>query len=587
MRNLIIIVFIGLLYISSTSCEDMFGDFLEKAPGVDITEDSIFTSKAQVMLFLASCYEQGLESPWASGQYKAGTSNVNNQIYSNLPVHSAMADESLNRSSWWFANQVVNGTMSLGNNYDQFYEARWTALRMVHTMLDGIDRVPDADEIFKTQIKAEVRFLRAVLYFDMFKMYGGVSLVDRRFGPDELEDMRIPRSSVEETVKFILQDLDFAIPILPDSYESNMRGRITKGSALALKARTLLYAASPLFNTSTPVISMDDPANNKLIIYGNYDAARWQQAADAAKAVLDWAPSGGIQLIEDKGVDKNYRYVWEQTDNAEIILADKQSGDWWKEQRAWQYMAPDFYGTAGPQPLHSFVANFYDKRDGTPMEWGMSGVDPTKKYEELDYRFRQTIGYHGFFWSTQRGNLNIAKGPAPAGAHAANNLTGYYLKKHVPDAVNGVSARVARDFVRFRLAEFYLSYAEALNEAQGPVPAAYEAVNRIRSRSGMPNLPAGLTKEEFRKKVQKERGIELAFEDHRWWDIRRWKVAEDFLTGEILGKQIYKVEPLTNPLTYRYQLYVVQRRTWRDKFYLNNFRVSEINKGYLVQNPGW
>lgn len=587
MRNLIIVLFIGLIGIASTSCEEMYGDFLEKAPGVDVTEDSLFTSKAQVMLLLASCYEQGLQSPWPTGIYREGSGRVENVINTSMGVHMTYSDEAINRATWWIGYQIANGTMRVNINHDRLYNARWTAVRMMHTMLDGIDNVPDADEAFKTQVKAEVRYLRAQLYFDMFKMYGGVSIVDRKFGPSELEDMKVPRSSLDETVKFILQDLEFAIPNLPDRYESNMRGRITKGTALSLKAKTLLYAASPLFNTTTPVMSMDDPANNNLIIYGNYDVNRWQQAADAAKAVLDWAPTGGIHLIEDQGVDKNYRYVWDKPDNAEVIFAEKQSLDWWKSNRPWQYLAPDFYSTAGPQPTHTFVANFYDKRDGTPMDWGMSGDDLAGKYAQLDYRFHQTIGHTGFWWNTQRGVLNFAKGPAPAGPHAGNNLTGYAMKKNIPDAVNGLGNRFAKDFIWFRLAEFYLSYAEALNEAQGPVADAYAAVNRIRARSGMPDLPAGLTKDQFRKAVQKERTVELAFEDHRWWDIRRWLVAEDFLVGDILGKTVYKNVPVTNPLTFRYEIYVVQRRTWQDRFYLYHFRTDELNKGYLVQNPGW
>jgi len=586
MRNIIIGLLIGLTGITFTSCEKMFGDFLEKAPGVDVTEDSLFTSKAQAMLLLASCYEQSMISPWPSGQYKAGSDLFVNEIYNNIEIHMGYADEGWLTASWFISHSLANGSMTVGKFHDFFWKTRWTALRMLHTMLDGIDRVPEADEAYKTQIRAEARFLRAILYFDMFKLYGGVPIVDRKFSPAEVEEMKIPRSSVEETVNFILQDLDFAITNLPASYPTNMRGRATSLAARALKSRTLLYAASPLYNTATPVLSMADPVNNKMIIYGNYDVNRWQQAADAAKAVLDNADAGGIHLIEDKGVDKNYRFVWEQPDNEEIILADKQSLEYWKKQRPWQYYLPDFMGSNGPQLPHSFVAEFYDKRDGTPMVWGTDG-QLAGKYEQLDYRFSQAVGYNGFYWSAARGVLNMAKLPAPAGTASKNNVTGYWIKKHIPDNVNGQGNQVPRDFVRFRLAEFYLNYAEALNEAQGPVPAAYQAVNRIRTRSGMPNLPIGLTKEEFRKRVQKERAIELFAEDHRWWDIRRNLLAWNYLNGERLGLNVFKNEPITNPLTFRYTISVFQRRTWLDKFYHYHFTTEELNKGYLVQNPGW
>lgn len=593
MRNIIIILIIGLTAFWSTSCEEMYGDYLEKAPGVDITEDSLFVSQAQSLLFLASCYEQAMQSPLPYSVYRQGSAVLENNIYGGAyTVNATYSDEALHQATWWVSTAIVTGSMNSPNNvYDRFYVRRWTALRMLHTMLERIDDVPDADDNYKTTVKAEMRFLRAILYFEMFRRYGGVPIVERRFAADELDAMKVPRSTVDETVKFIIQDLDYAAGILPDAWPSNWKGRVTKGAALALKSKTLLYAASPLFNTATPILSMDDPANNNLIVYGNYDVNRWQQAADAAKAVIDWAPSGGVRLITEFGPDKSYRHVWEKPDNAEIILADKQINGFTKKINHWMYMLPrELGGTQGLLASHQYVAYAYDKRDGTPMEWGASGDNLADIYAQLDYRFHQTIGYNGGFWNTQRGNLALFLAPpAPAGAHSANNKTGYFVKKNIPDEVNGSASRHPYNWIWFRLGEYYLNYAEALNEAQGPVQAAYDAVNIIRSRSGMPNLPTGLTKEQFRERVRKERAVELAFEDHRWYDIKRWLIAgnEGIGSGDILGKKIYKMTPVTTPLTFRYETYVVLRRTWYDRFYLHPFEQTEINMGHIVQNPGW
>ena len=147
----------------------------------------------------------------------------------------------------------------------------------------------------------------------------GVPIIDKRF--QLTDDFKVKRNTVEEVVNFIVKDADDAVAKLPATYTSNFRGRATKTAAQMLKARTLLYAASPLFNTATPYLSLGN--DNKLICFGNQDNNRWQVAADAAKAVLDAAAAGGFSLITDKGVDKNYKYAWEQNDNAEIVLAEK------------------------------------------------------------------------------------------------------------------------------------------------------------------------------------------------------------------------------------------------------------------------
>jgi starch-binding outer membrane protein, SusD/RagB family len=593
MKKLIIhLLSLALVVALYTSCENIFGDYLDKAPGVDVNESTIFSSRAEVLLFLASCYEQSMLNYRNETQYRYGSSNTANAINENISFYSSISDEAEFQVNWFQSNNVNRGEVITGAGFfDPFFNHRWTALRMVHTMLAGIDGVPDADEAFKTQIKAECRHLRAEIYFEMFKRQGGLSLIDRKFRPIEVEEMKVPRSSVDSTVQFIIKDLDHAISKLPDSYPSNMRGRITKGASLALKSRVLLYAASPLYNTDTPPLSLDDPANNRLICYGNFDKNRWQKAADAAKAVLDWAPSGGIHLVTDQGVDKNYRYVWERPDNAEVILADKHADGYHRApgvEDPWKYwMHSTVGGLAGVEPTHCFIEAHYDKRDGNPQDWPVEYGDVREKYAELDYRFHQTIGHDGFYWNQNRGNLAFHRGPGTVGANSVGNRTGYIVKKWVPDNVNNRQAKVDVDLFRYRLAEFYLNYAEALNEAQGPVAAAHQAVNIIRARSGMPPLPSGLSKEEFRERVRKERGIELAFECHRWWDLRRWRIAEELLNGPFYGLRIYKNEPETTPLTFRYEKYVFEQRTFLPKLYHYFYPIREVNLGYIKQNPGW
>ena len=554
------------------SCDDMFADFLDKAPSVDVTEDDIFSSKSQVETFVAGIYRFAIHT---------GAPGFDNHLMSRMDGWEGGAtDEGESVADWFWINAWNNAEAPTpSRTLDYRFAIRWTCLRMCYTLLDRIDEVPDADPAFVQQTIGEVKFMIAMQYFEMFKFYGGVPIVEKRFELDD--DLLIPRATVAETVDFIVRNCDEAAALLPDQYPSNMRGHATKGAALALKSRTLLYAASPTFNTSTPYL--DFGANNNLIIYGNEDINRWKLAADAAKAVIDWAPAGGIHLITDQGVDKNYQYVWETHDNAEQILAEKleDGGQNW-----WYTLAcpPNIYGGLGGMTVPLNFVMRYEKKDGTPQTWDMNGGDDLmQKYSEFDPRFAQTIAYNHSYWNSDYPDLQIFEG----GTHYNKCKGGHWVHKGLLSAFTFNNRSVFENWPIFRLAEFYLNYAEALNEYAGPVPEAYEAVNTIRQRSGMPDLPTGLTKEEFRERVRNERAIELAYEEHRLWDLRRWEIADkdgNGMSGPVWGIRIY---PIPNSSEYRYEPYIFENRSFPKRFYRHPFEISEIAKGYLIQNPGY
>jgi hypothetical protein len=501
-------------------------------------------------------------------------------------------DESDQATSWYESQSYWNAgglTSSNAAAEDKWWPLRWETLRKAYTMLERVDDVPGIDAAYAGTIKAEMKFIIALNYFEMFKRYGGVSLVTKRFNTND--DMKIHRSSLDSTLQFILTNCNEALSVLPDAWPSERKGRVTKGAALALKAKALLYAASPIANTATPYLSMPIQADNRFIIFGNYSASRWQDAAIAAKAVLDWAPSGGIHLITDKGVDKNYKYVWEVNDNAEIILANKTTSGGSKASNnnfPWPgYLPSTFGGWGSNSTTQGFIEKFYDKSDGTPQTWGETGANLNAIYAGLDPRFRQTVGYNGCLWNTQRGILETF---LPNGKHILRCTTGYHFKKFIPDAQNTTSPTQSKpSWPVFRLAEFYLIYAEALNEANGgPNPEAYTAINTIRARSGMPNLPTGLTQEKFRQTVRKEWAVEFAFEDHRFWDVRRWLIAQEdgVMNGPIYGLRIYKMAG-TKPQNFSYERFVVENRVFLTRMFRNPFPLIEVNKGYIVQNPGY
>lgn len=599
MKNLVVrtigfCTFICILLLSH-SCKK-FQDFLDKPPGVDVNEDTIFSNQTQVETFIATMYREGLHSTLAIND---GTSPnpIAASIARGFFGHSGsgnisfvgFSDEGQGVADWGDNRNFNKGLVNVTNIHytDMRYHVRWYVIRRANILLERIGGVPGVSQSYKDQARGEALTIRAMNYFEMLKRYGGVPIVDKRLGTADIFEYPLGRRSIEEVVNFIVKDCDEAAALLPDTYASNMRGRITKGVALLIKAKTLLTAASPLFNTATPYLNLGE--HNNLICYGNYDVNRWQKAADAAKAVLDWAPAGGASLVTDKGADKNYKYVWETHDNPEILLANKFLRDP-KARNAHPFthiLFPSgsaFPGTYGTTILFNFVRR-YEKRDGTPQTWNMNGGDDLQqKYDELDYRFKQTIGYNQCYWNATLPVVNLYEG----GNHYTNCWGGHWQRKFVPDAINNSSGSAIPHNYLYRLADAYLIYAEALNEARGPIQAAHDAVNAIRTRSGQPNLPAGLSQAQFRERVRNERTIELAFENNRLWDATRWMTAEAELGGDMYGLQIKRVTTPTVRFTYLpYVPTQVGTRVFRRGMYLHCFLQTEIDKGYLVQNPGW
>ncbi|MGV8137334.1 MAG: RagB/SusD family nutrient uptake outer membrane protein [Mangrovibacterium sp.] len=577
MKNIIILLLICLAgYMLLPSCEDMMGDYLDKAPGVDVSEDTIFSSKVQVETLVASMYRYGM--------YVILPRNEFSYTMSYWNPTAIMSDESESAASWVGGAGWNNGDVTSENivgREDNRYDTRFKAIRIASTIIQRIGEVPGVTQTYIDQVKGEALFIRALNHFEMFKRYGGIPIIDKKF--ELTDEFKVPRSTVKEVVDFIVSECTQAVSLLPDVYSSDMKGRVTKGAAMALKSRTLLFAASPLFNTATPYMDMDDLANNNMICYGDYDASRWQLAADAAKTVLDWAPSGGITLITDKGVDKNYRYVAETCDNAEVILANKMVGKVGCWEWPWTGIFPNgMYPswTMGNSMTFNFL-KLYEKQDGTPQTWNMDGgTDLTQKYNELDRRLKQSVTVAGDFWNNDYPEMTSYVG----GSLSNQCYGGQWITKFIPPTLSWSNYMEMPNDIIFRLGEVYLNYAEALNEAQGPVAAAYEAVNTIRARSGQPDLPSGLSQEQFREKVRNERAIELFFEDHRLWDIRRWLIAEEVTNGPFYGIKVYENSATPN---FRYEIYTFEVRTFLKRMYLHPFERNEVLKGYLVQNPGY
>jgi len=594
LKHLILPVLICILILQiSTSCEEMFGDYLDKPPGVDVTEDTIFSTRINAETFLTSIYAVGVETGYPTWDDWNGRRDT---------PFSSWTDEGENVASWYYSHQFNSGVLtptSASHENRGRWQARWVAIRKIGIFLDRVHDVPDADSRWKDQASGQAIFIRALCYFDMFKIYGGVPIINKRITAsiDDPESINIPRSSVKETVNFIVAQCDTAATLLPDIWPSEDIGRATKGAALLLKAKTLLYAASPLSNTGSPVVPL--PGNNELICYGDYDVNRWQLAADAAQDVIDWAPSGGKKLIDDReihpewGVIQNYFDAWHEADNEESIFAAKNIGQVGAGHTLWKGMN-NFYVAQGGANVNQNWVEKYEKRDGTPQTWNKAGGNNLSELlAELDPRFVQSVAYVGSYWNTDFPYLQLWEGGVASNQPPLlGNKTGYWQRKMVPPEMRtGIGGWPIWNILR--LAEAYLIKAEALNEAKGPIGEAYEAVNIIRARAGMPDFPTGLTQEEFRTKIQNERSIELFAENNRLWDVMRWLIADKndpvtgkaILNGDMWGLRITKQpDPSTE---FSYEPFVFEVRSWQPHMYHWPFKQEEVNKGYLIQNPGY
>jgi hypothetical protein len=357
------------------------------------------------------------------------------------------------------------------------------------------------DDALKARMKGEAYFLRALYYFTLQNYYGAVPLI--LDPPDRATQADVKRTDRKDVIAKVLSDLDSAAAALPLKYSGGDLGRATKGAALALKARVLLWEASPLFA-------------------GANDPAKWQAAADAAQAVMNLAGTG-------YGLYADYRGLFlPQNENNKEVIFDV------------QFIYPDLgnsfdlidkqYNTNAPL---LDIANAYDMNNGLPITDPASGFDPAHPYVGRDPRLYQTIVFPGDTFMTV---------PVTPTRFA---ITGYGLKKYSiydkgapPAGKSDLKAGQSEtNYIILRYADVLLMYAEAKNEAAGPDATVFTALNAVRERAGMPDISAGLTQDSLRTVIRHERRVEFAGEGMYYNDIRRWKTAE-----QVLGQAIYKYD---------------------------------------------
>ena len=433
-------------------------------------------------------------------------------------------------------------------------------------------------EFGKKLCLGQIYFLRAYYNLEILKRFGGYPLVKTVLTTSD--DLNIPRSTYDECVDYIVDLCGQAAELLPITYATNQLGRATKGAALALKARTLLYAASPLFNDPTQV---DDTFE-----HGKYDASKWEKAAEAAAAVIKLNTYG---LYTDGKGYEDFFYTLDK--NNEIILSRMCAAHNDVERHNGPVSITN--GEGGTCPSLNLV-NDYEMIDGKAFDWN-NPEHAANPFANRDPRFEKSILYNGSTWMNNMVVETFTGGKDFTGVKATR--TGFYIRKfcNISASWNAPIGKAFHCFPLLRYGDLLLMYAEAMNEAYGPDTdskgyglTARQAVALIRERAGLTGnidlsetVPAG-NREKMRIAIQHERRIELAFEEHRHLDLRRWKLAEQVLNQPVLGLKIDKKEDGT----FTYTPQVVESREFTPKMYLYPFPQSEMSRNTnLKQNTGW
>ncbi|MDR0863928.1 MAG: RagB/SusD family nutrient uptake outer membrane protein [Candidatus Symbiothrix sp.] len=562
------------------SCQD----FLDPEPDGSLTEKEVFSDPLRARGFL-------------------------NNIYTYIPggfygidgsMQACITDEAKSVKLTGGAVTMTDGSMS-SRNFDESWtwSHYYTGIRKSTVFLENVDEAvfvtsqqqalnPGLNLAYQAQYKGEAEFLKGLFYFELIKRFGGAPLIpgERLLLSDDLAGY--PRNTYDECVQYILECCDKAAGLLPNSWVGNvdeiMLGRASKGSAYALKSRALLYAASELNNPSG-------------------DVEKWKAAAVASKAVLDMPEYG---LLDGKTKDWNESLqIWTQPYNKEVLFAtaaglnnDIEKGEFPR--------GLTFYDAQGGEgrthPTHTLVKAF-QMADGSDGSWAENGGAGTAKslYANRDPRLGYWIYYNGIRQHARTANpvetgMDANGVPYTSGLNkdATYTHTGYYLRKFVNTSANIQSGADQRYkfWVIFRYAEILLNYAEAMNEAYGPTGkpdgytlSALDALNAVRTRVDMPvyekNKP--VDQAAVREGIRHERQIELCFEEHRYWDLKRWKTAVEALNGPVLGIEITG----SGSRVESWREFVVEKRVFTDKMYLYPIPYSELLKTNMEQNPGW
>ena len=493
-------------------------------------------------------------------------------LYNSLPywdVDDAINSDDAVHGIKWAAGNISKG---IYDPLDQSWSGTYGVIRQANLILSKIDEIPDYDEAEKKKVLGQTYFFRAFHYFDLIRTFGDVPYVDR---PLELSDQEgITRTSRDEVYKHVMDDFDKAIEYLPVSWPASDYGRITKGAALAMKARAALY-------------------------YGN-----WQVAADNAKKVMD---QGTYELWDKDNTGKYAQLFWEVADGCDefILVRQFNAGD-----NGWYLIGWEAFptlGWGGINPTQSLVDAFEDI-EGAPI--AKSAIyDEKNPFANRDPRLEVNVLHDGEVMYGVTIKVAPLKScyPTGIGQHGDATATGYYQQKWLDPSIDPQSTGwdMGKDAVVIRYAEVLLTYAEAKNELDPLSQEAFDAVNQVRRRVGMPDLQktdaskptyCG-TQDDLRQRIRNEWRVEFALEGgKRQWDIRRWGIAKEVLNKPLYGLK-YKLVDSPDAvdgdggkicILYEGENYIGGTTSYKDHNYVYPIPQKEIDLNpNLTQNDGY
>jgi hypothetical protein len=648
MKTSTIGLFIAIFCSNLCSCRN----YLDVVPDNISTMDNVFKLRNEAEKYLFTCYSYMPKN--GDGWYNPGLTSADEIWYpqnDQTTWHAAfrIAQGQQNAAAPLFDEWA--GARKGGSGNTRFdYQKTWTGIRNCNIMLENMydmSRVPDMSTTERARWIGEAVFLKAYYHYYMLRMYGPIPLVDKNIPVDaEIENTTVARVPVDSCVNYIARLLDTAAERLPERIldENTELGRATKPIALALKGKLLVMAASPLFNGNSDFASLKN-RDGKSLFNPAFDARKWERARDAVKAAIESAEQNNFVLYEYKNdvyslndttkVQLNIRNAVTQRWGVEHVWANSQmyfanealcippmerGSNTNRSQLRGLWAAPIkiaklFYSANGVPIEEDKTLNFSNYEQlRTAVTKERFNIEPGFQTARLNYdrepRFYADLGFDGGVWYQKDGNATSsdvntfyvkAKNTEKAGfGDFVNwNETGYFIKKLLSweSTTAGTAAPTFRSYPwpEIRLADLYLLYAEALNEAEPASVKAIEYLDKVRKRAGLKGVvqcwtgfssnPAKYTTQDgLRQIIHRERAIELVFEGHRFWDLRRWKEAPEELNKDITGWNIYGK---TADTYYKERVVFSQKFVGpRDYFWpIGNYDTRRNSK--LVENLGW
>lgn len=549
---------LAVLMVIASGCSDM----LDIKPTTFISDEAIWEDKNLIDQFVANTYgsmlcgfnrctagyEQNWSMSWA-GNLDAATDDF--ASVSDSPIYTQLNKDAITAQSCPFVEEIWNMEYKL--------------IRKCNIIIDRVSSVNAMvlSDTEKERIEAEARFLRAFCYFELARTFGKAPLITK--AQELTDDLLVAPSSFADIVAFIKKECDDYADKLPKTYSDKTTGHATRGAFRALKSRALLYLASPLNSAD--------------------DSQKWAEAAQAAQDVMDL----GVYKLY-KLTDTPYRSMeFDKTvANEEVIFERRFTFPEAPHNihMMWSLDSEDAGSWNGLYPTQNLV-DAYETTDGKlisdPDNTLYNAQDP---YKNRDARFYQSIIYNGSVWETH--NMSMVTNTVDSSKDGlckpklGKARCGYGPKKFMEELdpstnLYGGYAQ-SNNFPYFRYAEILLNYAEAKNESlTAPDASVYNAMKEVRERSGQPELPEGLSKEEMRKRIRNERRVELLLEEHRFYDLRRWKDA-DALKAPIMGMNIYD-----DNVTLEYKISKVEDRTFTGANYYLPIPLTEQEKNPLLK----